>query len=56
MTTVLITGAARGIGRALCEEALRRGWSVIGSVRDAATAKALEAEFGASTGCPPPAP
>jgi NAD(P)-dependent dehydrogenase (short-subunit alcohol dehydrogenase family) len=46
MTTILITGAARGIGRALCEDALRRGWSVIGSVRDAATAKALEAELG----------
>jgi NAD(P)-dependent dehydrogenase (short-subunit alcohol dehydrogenase family) len=47
MTTILITGANRGIGRALCEEALRRGWSVIGSVRDAATAKALETELGA---------
>ena len=46
MTTILITGAARGIGRALCEDALRRGWSVIGSVRDAETAKALEAELG----------
>jgi NAD(P)-dependent dehydrogenase (short-subunit alcohol dehydrogenase family) len=46
MTTILITGAARGIGRALCEDALRRGWAVIGSVRDAAAAKALEAEFG----------
>jgi NAD(P)-dependent dehydrogenase (short-subunit alcohol dehydrogenase family) len=46
MTTILITGAARGIGHALCEEALRRGWSVIGSVRDAAAAKALEAELG----------
>jgi NAD(P)-dependent dehydrogenase (short-subunit alcohol dehydrogenase family) len=46
MTAILITGAARGIGRALCQDALRRGWSVIGSVRDAAAAKALEAEFG----------
>jgi NAD(P)-dependent dehydrogenase (short-subunit alcohol dehydrogenase family) len=46
MTTILITGAARGIGKALCEDALRRGWAVIGSVRDAAAAKALEAEFG----------
>ena len=46
MTTILITGAARGIGRALCEDALRRGWDVIGSVRDAETAKALEAELG----------
>jgi NAD(P)-dependent dehydrogenase (short-subunit alcohol dehydrogenase family) len=48
MTTILITGAARGIGRALCEDALRRGWSVIGSVRDAAAAKALETELGAN--------
>jgi NAD(P)-dependent dehydrogenase (short-subunit alcohol dehydrogenase family) len=47
MTTILITGAARGIGRALCAEALRRGWSVVGSVRDTATAIALDAEFGA---------
>ncbi len=46
MTTILITGAARGIGRALCEDALRRGWSVIGSVRDSATAKTLETESG----------
>ena len=46
MTTILITGAARGIGRALCEDALRRGWDVIGSVRHAAAAKALEAELG----------
>jgi NAD(P)-dependent dehydrogenase (short-subunit alcohol dehydrogenase family) len=46
MTTILITGAARGIGRALCEDALRRGWSVIGSVRDASAATALEAELG----------
>jgi NAD(P)-dependent dehydrogenase (short-subunit alcohol dehydrogenase family) len=47
MTAILITGAARGIGMALCADALRRGWAVIGSVRDAAAAKALEAEFGA---------
>jgi NAD(P)-dependent dehydrogenase (short-subunit alcohol dehydrogenase family) len=46
MPIILITGAARGIGRALCEDAMRRGWGVIGSVRDAATAKALEAELG----------
>jgi NAD(P)-dependent dehydrogenase (short-subunit alcohol dehydrogenase family) len=46
MTAILITGAARGIGRALCQDALRRGWSVIGSARDAAIAKAMETEFG----------
>ncbi len=46
MTTILITGAARGIGHALCADALRRGWTVIGSVRDAPAAKALETELG----------
>jgi NAD(P)-dependent dehydrogenase (short-subunit alcohol dehydrogenase family) len=46
MTAILITGAARGIGRALCEDALRRGWSVIGSVRDASAATALETKLG----------
>jgi hypothetical protein len=30
----LITGAARGIGLALAKDALRRGWHVIGSVRE----------------------
>jgi NAD(P)-dependent dehydrogenase (short-subunit alcohol dehydrogenase family) len=48
LPTLLITGAARGIGKALCEDALRRGWGVIGSVRDAEAAKALEAELGSS--------
>jgi NAD(P)-dependent dehydrogenase (short-subunit alcohol dehydrogenase family) len=47
MTTILITGVNRGIGKALVESALQRGWSVIGSTRDAETAKQLEAEFGA---------
>jgi NAD(P)-dependent dehydrogenase (short-subunit alcohol dehydrogenase family) len=47
MTTILITGAARGIGRALCEDALRRGWRVFGSVRGAAAARRLEKELGA---------
>jgi NAD(P)-dependent dehydrogenase (short-subunit alcohol dehydrogenase family) len=46
MTAILITGAGRGIGRALAEDAIGRGWSVIGSVRDAETGKAMEAEFG----------
>ncbi len=32
--TVLITGAARGIGRALCDEALKRGYTVHGLVRN----------------------
>jgi NAD(P)-dependent dehydrogenase (short-subunit alcohol dehydrogenase family) len=46
MTTILITGAGRGIGRALAENALRRGWSVIGSVRNGADAQELQAAFG----------
>jgi NAD(P)-dependent dehydrogenase (short-subunit alcohol dehydrogenase family) len=46
MTMILITGAARGIGLELAKDALRRGWSVIGSVRDAAAAKAQEAKIG----------
>lgn len=33
MKSVLITGASRGIGRALCEEALRRGYRVHALVR-----------------------
>jgi NAD(P)-dependent dehydrogenase (short-subunit alcohol dehydrogenase family) len=46
MTSILVTGAARGIGRALCIDALRRSWDVIGSVRDPETAKALASELG----------
>jgi NAD(P)-dependent dehydrogenase (short-subunit alcohol dehydrogenase family) len=33
--TVLIIGASRGLGYAMAEEYLRRGWSVLGTVRDA---------------------
>lgn len=33
MTHVLITGCNRGIGRAMAEEALRRGWHVSGTLR-----------------------
>jgi NAD(P)-dependent dehydrogenase (short-subunit alcohol dehydrogenase family) len=35
MPTALIIGASRGLGRALAEEHLKRGWSVIATVRDA---------------------
>jgi NAD(P)-dependent dehydrogenase (short-subunit alcohol dehydrogenase family) len=34
MSTVLVTGAGRGIGRALTEEFIRRGHRVIGTARD----------------------
>jgi NAD(P)-dependent dehydrogenase (short-subunit alcohol dehydrogenase family) len=40
MTTVLVTGANRGIGQALVEEALRRGHDVIAAMRDPAAAPA----------------
>ena len=34
MPTALIFGASRGLGRALVEEHLKRGWQVIATVRD----------------------
>jgi NAD(P)-dependent dehydrogenase (short-subunit alcohol dehydrogenase family) len=37
MPTALIFGTSRGLGRALVEEHLDRGWQVIATVRDAAT-------------------
>jgi NAD(P)-dependent dehydrogenase (short-subunit alcohol dehydrogenase family) len=36
MPTALIVGASRGLGRALAEEHLKRGWQVIATVRDKA--------------------
>lgn len=36
MPTALIIGASRGLGRALAEEHLKRGWKVIATVRDPA--------------------
>ena len=41
--TVLIIGISRGIGRGLAAEYLRRGWSVIGTVRGPAAAPGLAA-------------
>ena len=36
MRTILIAGASRGLGRALAEEYLARGWHVVATVRDPA--------------------
>src|SRR5271154_834003 len=41
--TVLVVGASRGLGLGLVREYLRRGWQVIGTVRDAARRTALHA-------------
>jgi NAD(P)-dependent dehydrogenase (short-subunit alcohol dehydrogenase family) len=35
--TILIVGASRGLGRALVEEHLARGWQVLATVRDPAS-------------------
>ena len=43
MPAVLVTGAGRGFGRALLEEYLGRGWTVLPLVRDPGTAGALAA-------------
>ncbi len=40
---LVVTGASTGIGRAIAEGALVRGWSVLGTVRKDADADALEA-------------
>jgi NAD(P)-dependent dehydrogenase (short-subunit alcohol dehydrogenase family) len=37
--TLLLIGASRGLGLALAEEYLKRGWHVIGTVRDGARTK-----------------
>jgi NAD(P)-dependent dehydrogenase (short-subunit alcohol dehydrogenase family) len=44
MPTALIFGASRGLGRALAEEHLKRGWWVIATVRDAASLADLESD------------
>ena len=49
--TVLIIGISRGIGRGLTAEYLRRGWSVIGTVRTPASGVSLEAMAGGTAGC-----
>ncbi len=42
MPTALIIGASRGLGRALAEEHLARGWQVIATVRDTAALSATD--------------
>jgi NAD(P)-dependent dehydrogenase (short-subunit alcohol dehydrogenase family) len=46
MATALIAGASRGLGRALAEEHLKRGWAVIATVRDPAAVADLAALHG----------
>lgn len=46
MSSVLVTGAARGIGRATVERLSRAGWDVLAGVRRAADGEALVGEFG----------
>jgi len=41
MTTILITGAGRGIGFEMAKQSLEKGWNVIGSVRSAEAQRAL---------------
>jgi NAD(P)-dependent dehydrogenase (short-subunit alcohol dehydrogenase family) len=46
MTTILITGANRGIGFALAKAALDKGWTVYGSARTQAQADETSAKLG----------
>lgn len=45
MTTILITGAGRGIGFELAKQSLAKGWSVIGSVRSVEDQRRLANEL-----------
>jgi NAD(P)-dependent dehydrogenase (short-subunit alcohol dehydrogenase family) len=46
MNTALIVGASRGLGRALTQEHLQRGWRVIATVRDPLALSDLSSEYG----------
>jgi NAD(P)-dependent dehydrogenase (short-subunit alcohol dehydrogenase family) len=46
MKTMLIIGASRGLGRALAEQHLARGWQVIATVRDPAALAKVAADRG----------
>ncbi|MGB7287220.1 MAG: SDR family oxidoreductase [Salaquimonas sp.] len=46
MTTILITGVYRGIGRQLAEQALAKGWKAFGSVRSEEQAAELQTVLG----------
>ena len=48
--TALIVGASRGLGLAIVQELARRGWRVIGTVRDRTVATDLHAVAAASDG------
>jgi NAD(P)-dependent dehydrogenase (short-subunit alcohol dehydrogenase family) len=51
-STALITGASRGLGRALAAELTRRGWRVVVDARDAARLAESAAELGPVTAVP----
>lgn len=46
MATLLIFGASRGLGRALAEEHLKRGWTVIATVRQTGVLAELQQQWG----------
>lgn len=43
--TVLITGCSRGLGRAMLQEFIARGWTVAGCARDATMVADLQSQF-----------
>ena len=46
MQTAVVTGVSTGIGWGVTKVLIGRGWTVYGSVRKAADAERLKAEFG----------